>query len=84
VASKPETGLLFRPRPITAPGRTHALAVEDEQQGDGRWIVEVPELPGEMAYGQDCQEAIDRVRALTLRVLADRLPQLVNVIAVTP
>jgi predicted RNase H-like HicB family nuclease len=66
------------------------LNVEIEQETDGRWIAEVTDLPGVMAYGQDRQEAIDRVQALTLRVLADRLdngeplPQLAGVFAVTP
>ena len=48
-------------------------AVETEQEADGRWIAEVPELPGVMAYGQSREEAIRRAQALSLRVLADRL-----------
>jgi predicted RNase H-like HicB family nuclease len=48
-------------------------AVEVEQEVDGRWIAEVPELPGVMAYGATRQEAIRRAQALSLRVLADRL-----------
>jgi predicted RNase H-like HicB family nuclease len=44
-----------------------------EQEEDGRWIAEVPDLPGVLAYGQTRQEAVDRVQALSLRVLADRL-----------
>jgi predicted RNase H-like HicB family nuclease len=50
-----------------------ALAIEVEQEEDGRWIAEVPQLPGVMAYGQTRQEAVDRVQSLSLRVLADRL-----------
>jgi predicted RNase H-like HicB family nuclease len=50
-----------------------ALTVEVEQEVDGRWLTEVPELPGVMAYGQTREEAIARVQALTMRVLADRL-----------
>ena len=66
------------------------LSVEVEQEEDGRWLAEVPELPGVLAYGQTRQEAIDRVQALSLRVLADRLdhgepvPQMSAVFAVTP
>ena len=66
------------------------LTIEVEQEEDGRWIAEVPDLPGVMAYGQSRQEAIDRIQALSLRVLADRLdhgelvPQMGDVFAVTP
>lgn len=47
--------------------------VETEQEADGRWIAEVVELPGVMAYGASAAEAIARVQALALRVMADRL-----------
>lgn len=66
------------------------LKIEIEQEDDGRWIAEVPELPGVMVYGESRQEAIAHIQALTLRVLADRLdhgeavPQMVDVFAVTP
>ena len=49
------------------------LTIEIEQEEDGRWIAEVPELPGALVYGSTRQEAINRIRALSLRVLADRL-----------
>ena len=49
------------------------LTVELEQEEDGRWLAEVPELPGTLAYGQTRDDAIARVQALALRVLADRL-----------
>jgi predicted RNase H-like HicB family nuclease len=49
------------------------LTVEIEQETDGRWIAEVPELPGVLAYGHTAQDAQARVQALALRVLADRL-----------
>ena len=49
------------------------LRVELEREEDGRWIAEVPELPGVMSYGASRDEAVSRVQALTLRVLADRL-----------
>lgn len=47
--------------------------VELEREQDGRWIAEVPELPGVLAYGQSSAEAKARVQALALRVVADRL-----------
>lgn len=49
------------------------LTVETEQEADGRWIAEIPQIPGALAYGADVQEAISRVKALALRVLADRI-----------
>ena len=49
------------------------LTVELEQEADGRWIAEVLELPGVMAYGPSSQEAIAKAKALALRVVADRL-----------
>jgi len=49
------------------------MIIETEREKDGRWIAEVPDLPGVMAYGQTRQEAILKVEALALRVLADRL-----------
>lgn len=44
-----------------------------EREEDGRWIAEVSELPGVMAYGETRQEAISKVQALALRVIADRI-----------
>ena len=49
------------------------LAIETERETDGRWLAEIPELPGTMAYGQTREEAITRVETLALRVIADRL-----------
>lgn len=51
------------------------LKVEIEQEVDGRFIAEVPGLPGVMAYGRSREEALARVEALALRTLADRLEQ---------
>ena len=48
------------------------LTIETEIETDGRWIAEVPELPGVMAYGVTEGEAITNVEALALRVLAER------------
>ena len=47
--------------------------IEIEREEDGRWIAEVRELSGVMTYGQSREEAIARVQALALRVLAERL-----------
>lgn len=47
--------------------------VEVEQEEDGRWIAEVIELPGVLAYGRTPEEARAKVQALALRVVADRL-----------
>ena len=44
-----------------------------EQEDDGRWLTEIPVLPGVFAYGQTREEAIARAQVLALRVLADRL-----------
>lgn len=49
------------------------LTIDIEQEEDGRWLSEVLELPGVMAYGETQKEAIVKVQTLTLRVLADRL-----------
>lgn len=47
--------------------------VEIEQEEDGRWIAEVVDLPGVLAYGNTPEEAQARIQALALRVVADRL-----------
>ena len=47
--------------------------VEFEQEDDGRWIAEISDIPGVLAYGVTPLQAGARVRALALRVLADRL-----------
>ena len=49
------------------------FTVEVELETDGRWIAEVVELPGVLAYGSTQDEAIALVQALALRVVADRL-----------
>ena len=49
------------------------FTVEVEQEEDGRWIAEVIDLPGVLAYGQTEEEAKAKVQALALRVVADRL-----------
>ena len=49
------------------------LRVELEQESDGRWLAEVVELPGVLAYGATRDEALAKAEALALRVIADRL-----------
>jgi predicted RNase H-like HicB family nuclease len=49
------------------------LTFETEQEDDGRWIAEVPEIPGVLAYGVTQQQVIIKAEALALRVLAERL-----------
>ena len=66
--------------------RMYALQVEQEE--DGRWSAEVPELPGVLVYGQTREEAVRKAQALSLRVLAERLehgeslPQVENVFSI--
>jgi predicted RNase H-like HicB family nuclease len=47
--------------------------VETDREDDGRWIAEIPELPGVMVYGDSQEEAIKHVQALAFRVLADQI-----------
>ena len=47
--------------------------IEYELEEDGRWLAEVPELPGVLAYGDSADEAMSRAEVLALRVLAERL-----------
>ena len=64
------------------------LRIETEQEEDGRWIAEVPDLPGTLVYGISRDQAIQKVQALALRVIADHLehnepiPALLNVFQV--
>ena len=59
--------------------------VDVERETDGRWLAEVPELPGVLAYGTSASEAQAKVQALALRVVADRLehgeagPELIDI-----
>lgn len=65
------------------------LTIELEQETDGRWIADVISLPGVMVYGSTQEEALQRVMALALRVLADRIehgepvPETNDIFAVT-
>ncbi|MEO6907875.1 MAG: type II toxin-antitoxin system HicB family antitoxin [Abditibacteriaceae bacterium] len=49
------------------------LTVETEREDDGRWIAEVPDLPGVLAYGATRERAVANAEALALRVIAERL-----------
>ncbi len=49
------------------------LAIELEQETDGRWIAEIDELNGVLVYGETREDAITKVKTLALRVIADRL-----------
>ncbi len=44
-----------------------------DREGDGRYLAEVPELPGVLAYGKTSDEASSKAMVLALRVLADQL-----------
>ena len=47
--------------------------IECEREEDGRWLAEVPQLPGVLAYGTSRDEAMSKAEVLALRVLAERL-----------
>ena len=49
------------------------FTLECEQEVDGRWIAEVPELPGVLSYGDSAADAMSKAEILALRVIADRL-----------
>ena len=65
------------------------MRIEIEREEDGRWIAEIPEIPGVMVYGDTREQAIAKAEALALRVMADRLehdeeiPELREVFAVS-
>jgi predicted RNase H-like HicB family nuclease len=49
------------------------FTIETEQEDDGRWIAEILEIPGALVYGDNQQQAVAQVKALALRVIADKL-----------
>ena len=49
------------------------LTIELEQEADGRWITEIPQLPGVLVYGDTPERAAQMARALAFRVLADQI-----------
>jgi predicted RNase H-like HicB family nuclease len=66
------------------------LTVSLELEDDGRWIAEVQELPGVLVYGTTQDDAIAKAKALSLRILADRIehgetvPEMAQLFSVTP
>ena len=54
---------------------SQSFSIEYEQESHGRWLAEVPDLPGVMAYGITKEDAEVEVTALALRVIADRTQQ---------
>ena len=65
------------------------MKIDIEKEEDGRWIAEVSDLPGVLTYGKTRQDAIAKVEAFALRVIADRIdhgetiPELDELFAVT-
>ena len=51
------------------------FTIQHEREEDGRWLAEVPELPGVLAYGDSADEAMAKAQALALRVLAEVVPR---------
>jgi len=51
------------------------FSIECEEELDGRWIAEIPQLPGALCYGQTAEEAMAKAEVLALRTLAERLEQ---------
>ena len=49
------------------------MIIETEQETDGRWIAEVPDLPGVMVYADKREDAIAHAKAMALRIIAERL-----------
>ena len=54
---------------------TTFFAAELDRENDGRWIAEIPDIPGAMAYGATKREALARAYAVALRTLADTVEQ---------
>ncbi len=51
------------------------FSIECEEEVDGRWIAEIPQLPGVLCYGQTADEAMAKAEVLALRTMAERLEQ---------
>jgi len=49
------------------------FSIECEEETDGRWLAEVPQLPGVLCYGQSAEEAMAKAEALALRAIAEQL-----------
>ena len=73
-ARRPDPFSAFiRLEPVAVAAYTAGMRVEVESEDDGRYIAEVPSIPGAMVYGATANEAIMKVEALVLRILADRI-----------
>ena len=66
------------------PPTEDAMTIEIDREDDGRWLAEVMELPGAMAYGASRDEAAAHAKALALRAIADRLDHGEDVPDITP
>jgi len=58
---------------ISLSGDDMNFHIEYEQEADGRWLAEVPEIPGVLTYGATANEAMARAEILALRALAERI-----------
>jgi predicted RNase H-like HicB family nuclease len=59
--------------PTVSSSRGFSLAIEYHREDDGRWLADIPALPGVTAYGRSKVKATAAVQALALRLIADRL-----------
>jgi predicted RNase H-like HicB family nuclease len=73
VATASKASSQVSPWPIAPKSGPLVLRVEFEREADGRWLADVPKLPGVMAYGETRARALVAVQVLALRVLADRV-----------
>jgi predicted RNase H-like HicB family nuclease len=58
------------------------MKIEIERETDGRWIAEIPELPGVMVYGDTRKQAIAKAEALALRVMAGRIEETLHLVSI--
>ena len=49
------------------------FTIEYEQEEDGRWLAEVKEMPGVIAYGEDPDEAVAHAQILALKAVIQRI-----------
>jgi predicted RNase H-like HicB family nuclease len=70
----PEGCMIASQPPAVLRGRVE-FHIEVEREEDGRWLADVPELSGVMAYGKTQEEAKANAEALALRVIADKIQQ---------
>ena len=59
-----------------SPRESRNLTIEFDREDDGRWIAEIPDLPGVMVYGESKEDALAKVQELAFRVLADEIRDL--------